>query len=119
MSFKQWFSGMCLLLVTTGFAAAQTQITSGVIEGVAVDSSDAVIPGVTVEVRNTGTNLSRSLVTNGDGRFSALQLASGRYTVSLTLTGFATLVLENVDVTVGQVNVLFHQYVTMSQMGPV
>ena len=102
MSFKQWFSGLCLLLATAGSAAAQTQITSGVIEGVAVDTSDAVLPGVTVEVRNTGTNQSRSLVTDGDGRFSALQLASGRYTVSLTLTGFATLVLENVDVTVGQ-----------------
>lgn len=102
MSFKSLFAGLCLLFLTAGSAVAQTQITSGVIEGVAVDGSDAVLPGVTVEVRNTGTNQARSLVTDGDGRFSALLLPSGRYTVTLTLTGFATLVLENVDVTVGQ-----------------
>ena len=54
-----------------------------------------------VEVRNVDTNLTRSIVTGQDGRFSALQLPPGRYTVSFALSGFSTLVQENVVVTVG------------------
>ena len=91
---------MMLTLVVS--AAAQTQITTGVIEGVVVDASGAVLPGVDVEVRNIETNFTRTLVTDREGRFVALQLPSGRYTVTFKLSGFATLVQENVQVTVGE-----------------
>ena len=93
---------LLMMLTLVGSAAAQTQITTGVIEGVVVDASDAVLPGVDVEVRNVETNLTRTLVSDREGRFVALQLPSGRYTVTFKLSGFATLVQENVQVTVGQ-----------------
>src|SRR5262245_7726031 len=98
---------LCLLTVIvalagTRAAAAQSQITTGVIDGTVVDSSGGVLPGVDVEVRNVDTNLTRSLVTDRDGRFVAPQLPAGRYTVTLQLAGFARLVEENVLVTVGQ-----------------
>jgi hypothetical protein len=93
---------IAVLLAWTIPAAAQTQITTSVIEGVVVDASAAVLPGVTVEVRNADTNFARTLVTDRDGRFVALQLPPGRYTVTFTLPGFATLVQENVVVTVGE-----------------
>ena len=48
------------------------------------------------------TNLARTFVTDRSGRFVALQLPPGRYAVSLKLSGFATLVQENVIVTVGE-----------------
>ena len=91
-----------LVLIAAASALAQSQITTGVIGGVVLDANAGVLPGVTVEVRNVDTNLTRSLVTGQDGRFSALQLPPGRYTVTFTLPGFATLVQENVVVTVGQ-----------------
>ena len=92
-----------LVLVTLASSAnAQTQITTGVIQGVVTDTTGAVMPGVTVEARNLETNLSRSVVTGTDGRFVLLQLPSGTYTVTYTLAGFATLVQENIGVTVGQ-----------------
>ncbi|HVD90983.1 MAG TPA: TonB-dependent receptor, partial [Vicinamibacterales bacterium] len=81
--------------------AAQSQITTGAIEGIVADSSGAVLPGVTVEVRNVDTNFTRSVATDRDGRFVALQLPPGRYTVKFTLPSFATLVQENVNVSVG------------------
>src|SRR3989442_1616296 len=81
---------------------AQTQITTAVIEGVVVDPSGAVLPGVDVEVRNVDTNFTRTLVTDQNGRFAALQVPPGRYTVTFKLSGFATLVQENVLVTVGE-----------------
>jgi hypothetical protein len=88
-------------LALAGPAAAQTQITTAVIQGVVVDSSGAVLPGVDVEVRNVDTNAARGVVTDRDGRFMVLQLQPGRYTVTFRLSGFATLVQENVEVRVG------------------
>jgi hypothetical protein len=82
--------------------AAQTQITTAVVEGVVTDSSGAVLPGVDVELRNAETNLTRNVVTDREGRFVALQLPTGRYTVTFKLSGFATLVQENVIATVGE-----------------
>src|SRR5258705_6127811 len=81
--------------------AAQSQITTAVIDGTVVDASGAVLPGVDVEVRNVDTNLVRTLTTDRNGRFVALQLPPGRYTVTLKLNGFATVVLEDVLASVG------------------
>src|SRR5436190_4425909 len=89
-------------LTLTVTASAQMQIATAVIEGVVVDASGAVIPGVDVEVRNVETNLTRSLITDKDGRFVALQLQPGRYTVTYKLTGFATLVQENIVTQIGE-----------------
>src|SRR5262245_34509875 len=102
MDCRQWLVGFCVALAAVTPLAAQTQITTGVIEGVVVDTSDAVLPGVDIEVRNADTNLTRTVVSSQGGFFSVLQLPSGRYTVTFTLSGFATLVQENVLVTVGQ-----------------
>jgi len=92
---------LCLALLAAP-AAGQTQITTAVIQGVASDPSGGVLPGVTVEARNVETNFSRMQVTDEAGRFVFLQLPPGRYTVTLSLSGFATTVQENVIVTVGQ-----------------
>src|SRR5882672_2125162 len=89
-------------LVLTSALAAQSQITTGVIDSTVVDASGAVLPGVDVEIRNVETNFTRTLTTDAGGRFVALQLPPGRYTVTLKLSGFATVVLENVLVTVGE-----------------
>jgi hypothetical protein len=83
-------------------AAAQTQITTGVIQGAVVDATGGVLPGVDVEARNVETNLARDAVTDRDGRFVFLQLPPGRYTVTFKLSGFATLVQQDVVLTVGQ-----------------
>jgi hypothetical protein len=83
-------------------AGAQTQITTAGIEGVVVDASGGVLPGVMVEVRNVGTNLTRTLQTDMEGRFTALQLPPGLYKVTFTLSGFATLVQDGVVVNIGQ-----------------
>jgi outer membrane receptor for ferrienterochelin and colicin len=91
-----------MVLGITTLAGAQTQITTGVIQGTVTDATGAALPGVTVEVRNVDTNLTRTLVTENDGRFVFLQLPPGAYRVSFTLSGFAPMVQENVQVTVGQ-----------------
>ncbi len=93
---------VALSLTFPALASAQSQITTAVIEGVVADSTGAVLPGVTVELRNVDTNFTRTFVTDRDGRFVALQLPPGRYTLTYKLSNFATLVQENVVVSVGE-----------------
>ncbi len=91
-----------LVALAAGWASAQTQITSGVIQGTVVDPQGSVVQGASVEARNVDTNQSRSLATGADGRFVFLQLTSGRYLVTVRKAGFATVVQENLSLTVGQ-----------------
>jgi outer membrane receptor for ferrienterochelin and colicin len=106
---RRMLKGLALVSCLAGFAGAlqaQTQITSGVIQGTVVDPSGAVVPGAEVQVKNPQTNLSRSITTGEDGRFVFLLLPSGNYTVTTTKAGFATLVRDRVGVSVGQAVVL-------------
>jgi Carboxypeptidase regulatory-like domain len=90
----------CLVFVTP--LAAQTQITTGVIQGTVQDATGAVLPGVDVTIVNVDTNFTQSRTTDGDGRFVFLQLPTGRYTATAKLAGFGTFIQENIDLTVGQ-----------------
>ena len=68
----------------------------------ATDATGAALPGVTIEARNVDTNFTRTAMTAADGRFALLQLPPGHYKVTFTLSGFATLSQENLELTVGQ-----------------
>lgn len=95
---------VCLLAIALVAisAQAQTQITTGTIQGTVLDANGAALPGANVEIKNVRTNFSRTLTTDDDGRFVALQLPSGTYTLTVTKSGFATLVVEKAEVTIGQ-----------------
>ncbi len=90
------------LALAPAMAAAQAQITTGAINGTVLDQSGAVVPGVQVEARNVDTNFNRSIASDSEGRFVFLQMPSGSYTVTFTLSGFATLVQDGLTLTVGQ-----------------
>ena len=89
-----------LLIPVAGFA--QSQATTGVIEGVVTDASGGVLPGVTVSLRNTATNYEQVQVTDADGRYRGVLLPLGPYEVKATLSGFATQVVKGLDLGVGQ-----------------
>jgi hypothetical protein len=95
---------LCVLtaLALASAVWAQAQITSGVIQGVLTDESGGVVPGATVEVKNVGTNLTKTLTTDSEGRFVFLQLPPGQYTLTVSSQGYATHVQENFPLTVGQ-----------------
>ncbi len=93
------------VLVIFGAAAnarSQTQITTGTIEGTVTDEQGAVVPGATVDIKNLETNASRTLTTDDTGRFVALALQPGPYSVTVTKQGFSTAVAERLELTVGQ-----------------
>src|SRR5574340_387191 len=71
------FAVLCLLLgfVFSHQLSAQTQITTGVIQGTVSDPSGAVVVGATVGVNNPDTNFTRTLQTDVNGRFVFLALS--------------------------------------------
>ena len=70
-------------------ALAQSGIGTGTIDGTVVDADRAAVPGVTIEVRELATGLSRQAVTDARGRFSLIALSPGVYALEGTLAGFA------------------------------
>ncbi len=85
--------------LATGSAFAQAGSTSS-ITGIVVDSGGGVIPGATVVVTNaSGTSV--TVITNGEGAFSAPSLPAGTYKVTVTLQGFKTAVVDAVRVAPG------------------
>jgi hypothetical protein len=93
---------MLLMFGTAIVAYSQTQITTGTIEGTVTDENGAVVPGASVEIKNLDTNVGRTLTTDDTGRFVALALQPGNYSVTITKQGFATAVAEKLELTVGQ-----------------
>ena len=91
---------LALLVVPSAFA--QTQSTTGTIQGTVVDANGAVVPGANVEIKNLDTNFSRTLTTDEEGRFTALALPPGNYSVTVSKQGFATTLLPTASLTVGQ-----------------
>ena len=68
-----------------------------------LDEKGGSVAGASVEAKNLDTNYIRTESTDSDGHFAFLNLAPGRYTLTITKAGFATIVQENVSLTVGQV----------------
>lgn len=82
-------------------ARAQSQATTGVIEGTVYDPSGAVLPGATVTLLNEATGFEQILITDARGRFRGVLLPLGPYKVTAQLDGFTTLVREGIQLTVG------------------
>src|SRR5436309_13712691 len=96
------FSLALVLLLLPVSLFAQSQATSGVIEGTVVDPSGAALPGVTVTIHNTATNFEQTVITDSAGRFRAVLLPLGPYEVTAMLQGFARSVQKGIDLAVGQ-----------------
>src|SRR5687768_10376987 len=91
-----------LVILVSSSLLAQSQATTGVIEGVVTDPSGAALPGVTVTLRNLETNYTQTLVTDSGGRYRGALLPLGRYEVTASLEGFANRVVRGLELSVGQ-----------------
>jgi outer membrane receptor for ferrienterochelin and colicin len=91
-----------VVLICALSVVAQSQSTTGTIQGTVTDTNGAVVPGANVEIKNLETNLSRTLTTDEGGRFVSLALQPGNYSVTIAKQGFATAVAERVALLIGQ-----------------
>ena len=97
-----WTGALFCWLCAGSALLAQSQATTGVIEGSVKDASEAVLPGATATLTNTGTNFEKVATTEENGRFRAVLLPLGSYRLRVSLDGFATSVQENLQLAIGQ-----------------
>src|SRR5690242_8588138 len=71
-----------VVLIAAISLSLEAQIITGTIQGFVSDQSGAVVPGVTVLVKNLDTNQVRTAVTNESGNYLIPLLPVGRYEVS-------------------------------------
>jgi hypothetical protein len=84
--------GLCLVLMPS-VAHAQASIT-----GAVKDASGAVLPGVTVEASSPALiEKVRTVVTDGTGQYTIVDLRPGTYAVTFTLTGFTPIKREGIE----------------------
>ena len=77
-----------LVAVVVILAAPAAAFAQASIEGVARDSSGAVLPGVTVEAASPALiEKVRSVVTDGSGQYRIIDLRPGTYSVTFSLPG--------------------------------
>src|SRR3989475_1377177 len=102
---RKWFCGICgllLCLALTSTVWGKAEITTGTVQGDVADEKGGTVPGATAEIKNLDTNFSRTQTTTADGHFAFLLLPPGRYTLTVSKQGFATIVQQNLTLTVGQ-----------------
>jgi hypothetical protein len=87
------FLVVALLFVQSAFGQA-----TGNLSGTVEDATGALIPGVTVTVKNKATNQSRIVLTDESGRWTIPVLPVGVYTVIYEKQGFKKAVIEDVQV---------------------
>jgi outer membrane receptor protein involved in Fe transport len=91
----------CVLFSAIG-AFAQSQATSGNIEGRVTDPNGAAVTNVTITATNQETGLAKTANANEEGLYSITFLPPGKYRVTTgSAQGFAGADLSNVTVTVG------------------
>jgi hypothetical protein len=91
-----------LLLVLASPLLAQSQATTGVIEGTVLDETGNPLPGASVSLKNTATDFERVVVSAENGKFRGVLLPLGPYRVTATLQGFTTLVRDGLELALGQ-----------------
>lgn len=100
--FKAFALAFLLAFATSGIALAQSQATTGNIEGRVVDPNGAAVANVAVTAVNQETGLEKSANTSEEGNFVLPLLQPGSYKVTTAAAqGFSGATYENVRVTVG------------------
>src|SRR5713101_546749 len=95
-----------LLLVLAGASSpAAAQTVTGTLQGTVTDASGGVLSGATVTITNVDLGTVREATTNDVGFYGAPFLAIGAYRVGVSLSGFGTVIRENVQVSLNQTQI--------------
>jgi hypothetical protein len=94
-------SVVCLMTLLIANSVSAQQGTTE-LRGRVIDSQSAVLPGVTVVVRNQETGMVRETVSGSDGSFIASGLVPGTYQVNAELQGFKKFERKDLRLEVGK-----------------
>ena len=101
-------AGLIVLIGLSGVGVSRlaAQVATATILGTVTDTSGAVIADAMVQVRNVGTGLTQTAVSDPQGRFRVPELGVGDYEVTASKSGFSTLVHKGITLTVGAQSVI-------------
>jgi hypothetical protein len=91
---------LSVFLATVSASILTAQTFRGTLLGTITDPTGALIPGVSISVKNMDTGIERMTQSNSDGAFRVPELPVGRYSVTVTMAGFTPYLAEDVDVAV-------------------
>jgi hypothetical protein len=97
--------GLVLLVLLAATAAAAQQGTTEV-RGRVLDSQGAVLPGVSVTVRNQDTGMFRETISNTDGTYFVTGIVPGAYEIAAELQGFKRFSRRDVRLEIGRTTTL-------------
>jgi len=100
---------LCLLLsfvICFAAHAAFAQAGRGSISGTVTDSTGAIVPGSEVVLLNKATGAAQHSVATAAGLYTFISLNPGVYQVTVSHSGFAKAVRDNVNISVDQVTEL-------------
>ena len=91
-----------VLALLLGVATAFAQQGTTEVRGRVLDPQGAMLPGVTVTVRNQDTGMFRETVSSPDGTFIVSGIVPGRYELSAELQGFKKFLRRDVELEIGK-----------------
>ncbi|MBM3789876.1 MAG: carboxypeptidase regulatory-like domain-containing protein, partial [Acidobacteria bacterium] len=98
----RFFAMKVFALLVVLFLFGSTAFAQGTaLKGAVKDRSGAVIPGATLTLTYKATGTTRTALSGDSGDFLFLQLEPGNYRLSVSLTGFKTLVQDPLPVAIG------------------
>lgn len=92
------FVAMAILMMRS---TCLPQVAGGTITGAVKDSSGAVVGNAQVTIKNSETDISRTVEVNDDGIYSAPNLVPGTYEITVVSPGVGTVVRSGITLTVG------------------
>ena len=107
MSFPRIRLALAATLAVCSYAHAQSTST---LQGVATDTTGAVVAGAKIVVRSVSTDFERTVTTDNSGTYSIPSLQPGTYTLLATAAGFSTTRIDGLVLLVDQtaaINVRF------------
>src|SRR5206468_5484975 len=81
-----WAASFVLFLVLATHTFAQS--SNATVSGTVVDSTGAVLPGVTITATNNATGVVTTVLSNESGAYNFASLLPGVYKISAELPGF-------------------------------
>ena len=96
------FTAAVILLAS----AASAQQGTSELRGLVLDTQDAVLPGVTLTIRNQDTGMFRETVSNTDGTYFVTGLPPGPYEIRAMLSGFKQYTRPDVRLEIGKTTTL-------------
>jgi hypothetical protein len=88
---------------------AQVDVSAATVKGIITDQQNAVVVGATVTAKSVERGTTRSTRTDSGGAFLIPTLQPGTYELRIEAQGFETKVINNVELTVGQIVVYDQQ----------